>query len=251
MLRSTRAALAVGLGCVGVAGLVGQSSAQQDTRVTKVAAGAAGSGAAPAPVAMPPASIGTIDVERVFREYDKVKVAGENLNAEVGIRFADLTKLANEGKQKQEELSHMAPGRPDAKKLEEQIVQLQADIQAKKQMYEREFTQKETETMTQIYNEVTTMARGVANQRGMTFIVKYSDAKVEATEPNSAMAAMSRTIVYADPATDITNKVIEFLNYKYKAAGGKAPQPLKAAAPAVGTTPTPATRTAAPAPTGR
>ena len=224
MLRSTRAALAVGLGCFGVAGLVGQSVAQQqDAKVTRTASANSGTGAT-APAAMPAVSIGSIDVEKVFRSYDKVKVAGETLNAEVKIRYVELTKLATEGKKEQETLERMAPGTIDARKCEEKMVQIKAQMEAARQNAEREFTQKETLTMTEIYNEVADMARAIAMQRGMTFIVKYNEGKVQGTEPNSAMASMSKTIIYADPRVDITEDTIRFLNHKYKGAGGQPPR---------------------------
>ena len=228
MLRSTRAALAVGVGCMGLAGLVGHSAAQSDGRVQKVAAATPGTAPA-APAAMPQVVIGTIDVEGVFRELDKIKVAGETLNAEVQVRYAELQKIANEGKLEQEKLQRLTPGTPDFKKAEERMTQLQIQIEAGKQNAKREFDQKETETMTSIYNEVVAMAKYVANSRGMSFVVKYNEGKVQASEPNSAIAAMSRTIVYADPRVDITKATTELLNRQYKAISGKAP---KAAAPA-------------------
>ena len=246
MLRSTRAALAVGLGCVGVAGLVGQSVAQQDGGVRRVAAANAGTNPAAAP-AMPAVAIGTLDVEGVFRAFDKVAVRGEDLNAEVMLRYSELTKLANEGKLEQEKLERFQ-GTPDANKIEQRMVELKAQIEAGRQNAEREFTQKETETMTSIYNEVADMTARVAQKHGMTFVVKYNDSKIQSTEPNSAMSQMSKTFIYADPRVDLTKEVILYLNAKYKSEGGRAPKPQAApgapgtAAPAAA----PATRPAAP-----
>ena len=258
MLRSTRAALAVGLGFVGVVGLVGQSVAQQgDGKVQRVAAANPGPAGAAAPsVQMPPVSIGSIDVEGVFKNYDKVKVAGETLNAEVMVRYNELTKMANEGKQEQEKLQRIAPGSADAKKSEDRMVQLKAQIEAGRENAQREFTQKETEMMTSIYNEVSDMVKAIARDRGMTFVVKYSDAKVQSTEPNSAMSAMSKTIVYADPRVDITNDTIKYLNYNYKMAGGRAPKnpngpaATGTGAPAGGAAPAARPAAASPAPAG-
>ncbi len=228
MLRSTRAALAVGLGCVGVAGLVGQSVAQQgDANVRKVAAATPGTAAAPAP--LPAVSIGTLDVEGVFRAYDKVAVRGEDLNAEVMLRYNELSKLANDGKVEQEKLQRMAPGSADAQKCEQRMVSLKAQIEAGRQNAEREFTQKETETMTSIYNEVADMTARVAQKHGHTFVVKYNKGKIQSNEPNSAMSAMSKTFIYADPRADITEEVVGYLNQMYKASGGRAPKPQPAA----------------------
>ncbi len=232
MLRSTRAAVAVGLCLVGVAGLVSRSlGQQQDAKVRPAASN-------PAPAAAPAAvSIGSIDMDGVLKNYDKFKVATETLRSEALARHNDLMKLATEAKQQQETLVRLTPGSLDAKKCEDKITQLKAQFEAGRENAEREFTQKEAETMATIYNEVAEMARGVANQRGMTFIVKYSDQKVAGTDPNSVMAAMSRTILYADARVDITNDTVRFLNYKYKASGGQPPKataPAGAAAPGVG-----------------
>ena len=244
MLRSTRAALAVGLGCVGVAGLVGQSVAQQgDGGVRRVAAA---NTPAAAPAAMPAVSIGTLDVEGVFRAYDKVAARGEDLEAEVNLRYSDLSKIANEGKMEQEKLKNIKPGTSDAQKCEQRMVQLKAQIEAGRQNAEREFTQKETETMTSIYNEVADMTARVAQKHGMTFVVKYNEGKIQSNEPNSAMSQMSKTFIYADPRVDLTKEVIAYLNQTYKVSGGRAPKPQTPA----GTT-APGTAAPATAPAGR
>ena len=246
MLRSTRAALALGLGCVGVAGLVGQSIAQQDAGVRRVAAANAGTTAA-APSAMPAVSIGTLDVEGVFRAYDKVAVRGEDLNAEVMLRYNELSKLANEGKMEQEKHERIVPGSPDAKKCEDRMVQLQAQIEAGRKNAEREFTQKETETMASIYNEVSDMTARVAQKHAMTFVVKFNDGKIQSSEPNSAMSQMSKTFIYADPRVDLTKEVIAYLNQAYKVSGGRAPKPQPAAGAAGAAAPGTAAPAAAPA----
>ena len=233
MLRSTRAALAVGLGCIGVAALVGRSVGQsvptQDARVAR--AGSTAATGAPAAVALPALAVGTLDVESVFKNYDKVKVAGETLNAEVQVRYKELTDLANVGKTEQEKLNRFTPGTADYKAIENKMVQLKAQIEAGRENAQREFTQKETDTMTAIYDEIAGMAQAVAKQRGMTCVVKYNEGKIPTSEPNSAMAAMSKTIIWADPRFDITNVVIGYLNQAYKVKGGAAP---RNAAPAAG-----------------
>ncbi len=236
MLRSTRATATVGLCMIGVAGLVGRSFGQNPAQDAKVrpAAVAAGSNAAPAPSG--PITIGSIDMDAVLKNYDRFKVATETLRAEAMNRHNDLMKIATEAKQQQEMLQRMGPGTPDAKKSEDKITQLKAQFEAGRENAEREFTQKESETMATIYNEIAAMAKGVAQKRNLTFVVKYSDQAASGGEPNSVMAAMSRTILYADPSVDITKAVTQYLNYNYQKAGGQAP---KAAAPAAAAAPAP------------
>ena len=252
MLRPTRATLAVGLCLVGVAGLVSRSFGQQlDAKVkpTTTPASATSASNAPAATAPPkPASIGSIDMDKVLKEYDKFKVANENIRAEAVARHQTLLAIANEAKQEQEKYGRMSPGSPDAKKCEDRITQLKAQFEAGRENAEREFTQKEAETMATIYNEVATMARGVAKQRGMSFIVKYSDQPASGSEPNSVVAAMSRTILFADESVDITPMVTYWLNRRYKESGGPAPKGTTVNLPGAPTAPltAPAGRPAAP-----
>jgi Skp family chaperone for outer membrane proteins len=248
MLRSTRATLTVGLCLVGVAGLVGRSFGQgpADSKVRPTGAAATSNNAAPAaaPAPLGPLSIGSIDMDSVLKNYDKFKVATETLRAEALTRHNDLMKIATEAKQQTEQLQRMGPGTPDAKKCEDKITQLKAQFEAGRENAEREFTQKEAETMATIYNEIQLYAKWVAKNKNMSFVVKYSEQAASGSEPNSVMAAMSRTILYADPRVDITRDVTYYLNEAYKASGG---QPPKATAPAAATAPAPVGR---PAPGG-
>jgi Skp family chaperone for outer membrane proteins len=253
MYRPTRATLAMGLCLVGVAGLVGRSFGQQgDARVQKTATPAPAAEAAAARVAPKPLLIGSIDVEKVLKDYDKVKVTSENVRAEMLARHNSLMAIAAEAKQEDEKFQRMAPNSPDAKKCEDKLTQLKAQFEASRENAQREFTQKEAEMMAVIYNEVSAMTKGVALQRGMTFVVKYSDAMANGSEPNSVMATMSRTILFADPGVDITRDVTYYLNQRYRESGGPAPKNTTNAMQNNGSiapkAATPAGRPAAPAP---
>ncbi len=58
----------------------------------------------------------------------------------------------------------------------------------------------------------------------MNYVVKVSNQPITGTDPNSVMAAIQSTMVYADPRNDITNDVIYNLNRVYKATAGPAPK---------------------------
>ena len=225
MIRSTRVALAFGLGLAGVAALVGRSVAQQQDPKVRPAATTSASG--PASV-----SIGTIDMDSVLKNYDKFKVATQTLQAEAMARQQELMKIMSEAKTTQEMYQKLAPGSPDAKKCEDKITMLEGQFEAGRKNAEREFTAKESETMAGIYNEIQKFARYIAQQRGMTFVVKFTDQEAKGSEPNSVMAVMSRTVLYADARVDITSQVTTTLNDAYRKAGGVAPKPDPAPAAA-------------------
>jgi Skp family chaperone for outer membrane proteins len=224
MTVSTRAAWALGLGFAGLAIAVGPTlGQQQDAGVRKTTASAA------APKAAVPAVIGTVDLDAVFKGYDKVKADSEEFKSAAQVKKGELMKLQAEAQQEQEMLAKMAPGSPDAKKHEERITALKAQHQAGMESAEREFALKEAQALATLYQEIQVMVMRIAQHRGMTYVVKVSNEPITGANPNSVMAAMSKTVVYADPRNDVTNDVIYNLNLSYKKAGGVAPKAATAA----------------------
>jgi Skp family chaperone for outer membrane proteins len=228
MRMSSRAGLAAGLCLVGLGSLVGRSEGQQDGSVQKAASSQP---AAAKPLA--PALVASVDIEAVFKDYEKVKVSSDAFQAEVAAKQGELQKLAADGKQQAEMLAKLTPGSPDFKKAESRITQLKAQFQAGKEQYESEFSQREAEALSSLYKDIQDMVGAVAKQRHITYVIKVQKTPVSSADPNSAMKAMSSAVVYADPTTDITSDVIYFLNEHYKrVTGGAAPKSAANSTPA-------------------
>ena len=95
--------------------------------------------------------------------------------------------------------------------------------------------------MATLYKEVQAMVGRVAQWKKMTYVVKVSNQPISGGNPNSVMAAMANTMVYADTRNDITNDVVYNLNRMYKATGGaSAKAAAGAATPAGSGAPAPA-----------
>jgi len=230
MVVSTRAIVVLGLGVVGLSVLVGPTLGQQpqDPAVRKTATQATAPATA-APKPPPPATVGSVDIAAIFKGYDRVKVNSEEFKAAVMAKKGDLMKIMTEAQQESEMLAKMTPGSLDFKKHEDRITHLKAQGEASRETYEREFTMREAEMLATLYKEIQSMVGRVAKHRGMTYVVRVSNDPVTGQNPNSAMMAIERTIVYADPTNDITGDVINYLNQTYKAAGGVAPKPTTGA----------------------
>src|SRR5262249_26438152 len=232
---------AVGLALAGVGALGLKASAQQgaDTSVRKAAVGSqAGAAAArtpnQAPPAVVPAVFGTVDVEAVFKSYDKVKFQQEEFKAAAMAKHNELAKIQAEAQEEMNKLPKMTPGSVDAKKIEDRITTLKAQLEAGREQAQRDFALRQAEMLATLYKEVQEMVAAMAKYRGMTYVVQVSNEPVSGSNPDSVMAAMAKTVVYADSRNDITRDVIHNLNARYKAAGGTTP---KAAAPAAATNP--------------
>lgn len=198
--------------------------------------------ARPAPV---PAVIGAIDLDRVFKEYEKVKEQSEKFKTEAMKRQQELTRLVEAGKNAAQQLEKMPRNSPDYTRLDNEVTKIKAELEAKRNQFEREFAKRESDTLAALYNEVSQMVAAVAKQRGMTYVVKITNEPPQGDDAQSVMAVMAKTVVYSDPGMDISGDVVKYLNYNYaktKPAADTQAQPASATAPAAaaaakGTTP--------------
>ncbi|WP_406700304.1 OmpH family outer membrane protein [Singulisphaera sp. Ch08] len=227
MVVSSRAVAAVSLGLIGVMALASSSQGQQqDVAVRKTTTQSA---AGPAPA---PATFGSIDMTAVFKGYDKVKVSGEEFKAAVMLKKKDLMGIMQQMQQESESLAKMTPGSSDALKIEDKLTQLKASNEAGREQAEREFALREAEMLATLYKEIQSMVTRVAKFRGMTYVLRVSNDPVTGSDPNSAMRAIERSVVYADTTNDITKEVVQYLNAEYsKSRGGATPKATSSVTP--------------------
>jgi outer membrane protein len=228
MVVSSRAVVAVGIALAGVGIASLNVAAQQaDGSVRKAATpanAAAPRTAAPAAAAPVPAVFGTVDIEAVFKNYDKVKAQQEEFKAAALAKHNELLKIQTEAQEEAAKLQKYTPNGVDAKKAEDHITQLKAQLEAGREQAQRDFALRESEMLATLYKEVQDMVAAVARHQGLTYVFQISNEPVSGSNPNSVMAAMSKTVVYSDPRNDITKAVTGYLNQRYKAAGGVAPK---------------------------
>jgi Skp family chaperone for outer membrane proteins len=229
MVLSPRGILVLGLSLAGVAYLVSPSLGQGpqqpvDSRVQKAGStNTAGSTTANGPKPPVPPVFGTIDLDVVLKNYKKFEALSKEFQSAMLVRRGELQKIDSEARQVVEMMQKLTQGTQDYRKQENRLTELQAKLEAGKQQAEREFSLRQAETMATLYKEIQAMVARVAKWRGMTYVVKVSNRPITGTDPNSVMAAMGEAMIYADPRNDITNDVVQYLNYYYKATAGPEP----------------------------
>ncbi len=226
MRISSRGIVAVGLGLLGVAFVVGPSLGQQEGAPRAAAPTAAST--LPKPVAP---VIGTVDIEQVFKGYEKVKTINQEFNTAMLAKKNELMKIAAQAQQEAESMSKLDPNSDDYKQRENHLSELKAKTEASREQAQREFALRQAESMATLYKEIQLMVAQIAKWRGMNYVVKVSNQPITGSDPDTVMALLSSTVVYSDPQNDITNNVIHNLNRFYKAASG----PTAAGRPAAGT----------------
>jgi outer membrane protein len=223
----SRAAAAVALGLVGVALLVGPSVGQQDGVVKRTNSQTQQTAQANLPVA---ALIGTCDQALVLKSYEKAKALQEEFTAIVTAKQGEMMKLQNEGQRLMETLEKINPGTEEFRKRQDQITELKARAEAKRESAQRELSLRESEMLLTMHKELQTMIYRVAKARNLTYVLQIQNAPPVATNPNSVYSAMAHTVLYADRSNDITEAVVYWLNQEYrksreKEAGGAPANP--------------------------
>lgn len=205
-------------------GLADRANAQQS---------AEGDAAKPAPrAAALPATIATIDMDAVFKAYDKVKESSDQFRAAAMAEQQKLTKFAADIQVEMDKLRKLQPDSDTYRELESKVTEMQVKHKSMQERAGREFSRREAESMAALYKEIQAMAARVAAHKGYTLVIQGPATEMDTGDPNRLLAAMARTVVYADPRSDITNDVIFNLNHFYKQAKAAAAPAPGAAAPA-------------------
>ena len=233
MAISTRATLAMGFGLLSAAGLVSATYGQQgDGAVRKATGNGAAPAAAPA-ATFPKASIATIDLEAVIRGYEKAKFQIDQLKAEGIAKAAQLQAIVSEAKQLVKEMETLQAGSKDFKEREAKLTEMKAKLTSGDETLKREQQARYVEILSNSYKEAQAMTQFYAESRGITCVLKNNSEPFKATDPESAMAAMSQPVMYVDANLDISRHVLYNLNQKYIRDGG---QVVKSPAPGEATT---------------
>jgi Skp family chaperone for outer membrane proteins len=171
--------------------------------------GAAGAKAAPC--------VCTVNVGKVFAVRSKqlqedLQAAMDAIKTTMGQREAELRKQA------QDLEARLSAGTPEyeteRKKIELRIAELQYDQKRDVENLRR----KQVTGMAALYREVTVEAERIAAARGFAAVLSVDDEPIAVEERGQVMAANDlklqmalRTVIWADPAVDITKDVIEAL----------------------------------------
>jgi RNA polymerase sigma factor (sigma-70 family) len=162
------------------------------------------------------AAIGSIDIEAVWKRYEKAKVSTKEYNAALSARRNELMRIMSEAQEEAQMLSKFAPGSEDYKRRENRVAELKAGHEAGREQSEREFAHRDAHATATLYNEIQESVAALAKAKGLAYVVKVSPGPRADSEPNDVSTAVNRSFVYADPRNDLTEEVIRDLNRRYE-----------------------------------
>src|SRR6185369_10012423 len=150
--------------------------------------------AVPAAAALAEGKFGFVNTERIMRDSAPAQRAQKKIEGEFTKRDAELTRLADQLKQLQQDLEKNAVTMSDAQRRtkERELGELDRDFQRKRREFQEDLNQRRNEELAQVLEQANRAIRAIAEQE--KFDIIFQDA------------------VYANPRIDITERVIKALD---------------------------------------
>jgi|GEM_PF-1548860 len=165
-----------------------------------------------------------IDLVRVFNECAQIT----DLNELIRQKEADLQTEAEQRRKvienKQVELSAFRVGTADYEARRKDLVRLNIEANVWLKTSEQDLEREKFEWTRVIYENTLKAAAKISQEMGFDMVLQLKPFKPENIEQTIAgiqRMIKSRSVVYAVPEIDITDRAIRHLDAQYKAAGGK------------------------------
>jgi len=150
--------------------------------------------AVPAAPALAEGKFGFVNTERIMRDSAPAQRAQKKIEGEFTKRDQELSRVAEQLKQLQQELEKNAVTMSDAQRRtkERELGELDRDFQRKRREFQEDLNQRRNEELAQVLEQANRAIRAIAEQE--KFDIIFQDA------------------VYANPRIDITERVIKALD---------------------------------------
>lgn len=187
-----------------------------------LAAGALGFALRPSARDVPPTRLAVVDLEKVFNSIDRYSSAQAVLKESVAV----LEKQVSDGEARvkglESELDSYQPG-SDAQAAAVQKLQIAVgEFRATQQFVAAKIEMEQARVLRDTYLAIKDAARRFAENAGYDYVML--DDSVVNMDPANAQKTMAqisaRRFIFANPKSDVTEKLVGFMNDEWKAAKG-------------------------------
>lgn len=171
----------------------------------------------------PASNVAVVDFGYIFKNHQGLKQLSEALKAEqedIGAKLQAEKKSLTSGAEK---LKTLKAGSPEFKKLEEELVQREADLKVQASLQKKTIFEKDTQNMYRVLREVNEEIKAFAQKSNIAVVLQYSADPIDPANPNSVAGALSRGVVYQDQL-DISDIILKELNRRSAGAVSSRPR---------------------------
>lgn len=155
-----------------------------------------------------------IDVNEVFKKYDKYKTLTDAFRGEVEKTETELRSEEQLIRSKMEQVKSLkSPA--DRERVEREINELQFGFEQKRRKLQAEFVRKETDIMNTIYKELSDLVGNYCKQHSFHMVFRIRKDTTDSS-PQAVVQTMNREVVYFHPNLDLTDVIADGLNQLMK-----------------------------------
>jgi Skp family chaperone for outer membrane proteins len=171
------------------------------------------------------AAVGSIDMDAVFKRSEKIRQAHRQLEADRKEAREGLAKLEGEAKEIGERLARLQPDSTEYRRLESQLAVVKSAHEVRRDQTERDFTRRHAREAASLLGEIQAVIAEVARTKGFDYVIRVEAIpRLDAADPSNVIAALNRSVLFANPHHDITEDVIREMNRRFAAPVDKGPR---------------------------
>ncbi len=174
-----------------------------------------------------PHKIALIDMEYVFKNYEKLKYLQEEMKADLQVEDNKLKDKAKKGQQMVAELKDYKPDTPEYDARRQKIEKLDTDMKFDQKQIQARLQRENAKITLTVYHEMHDAVEKFCKHFNYTLAIQFTRTEANSSDPQRMMQVMNQQVVYYRKADsgkckdDLSEPVVKWLNEKYaKDSGG-------------------------------
>jgi Skp family chaperone for outer membrane proteins len=157
-----------------------------------------------APKQRTPRNIAVVDLNHLFKNHAPLKRELSDLQGEATLQQAKYESLLKSITKKSEELKDLTVGSREYKKLEEEVMQGKAKIQADIALTRKDFVQREAKLYFDVYQKIRSDVAKIAKSQGLAIVINMNRDESHAENPDEVARRISDKVFWFDESIDLT-----------------------------------------------
>jgi Skp family chaperone for outer membrane proteins len=164
--------------------------------------------------------LAVVDVAYIFKNHARFKQQMEAMKAKVDAAESELKRDQEDYKRMADQLKSYQPGSPDYKKIEDDMLKKQGDLNLKVSLQKKDFMEQEGRIYFNVSREIDDAVKQLATKNNIVLVLRFNGDPVDPVDRNDILRGINKPIVFYDPRMDITPYVLQDLNRSAAAGNG-------------------------------
>jgi Skp family chaperone for outer membrane proteins len=157
--------------------------------------------------------IGVVRIRTVFQDCKKNSDHQKQLTTEQSRIIAELEKLSKEAEALKADLITRKAGSSDHSKIMQQMMEKQAQLEARKEFHQQQIMLKDQRWTEQLYKEILEVIEKVAKTKELDIVLAKEELNFPTASQTELMLAIrTHKLLYSADEFDITKDVVKLLN---------------------------------------